>query len=397
MTQNNPPEKSTSRLSVLALTSQYPNAASPHQASFNRQQFAELAKICDLSVVAPVPIKEMLGPGQNPSKPLSRHPPVVHPVFWYPPKFKRQWHGRTYLWSVWPAVQRVAKSRAFDVMLATWLYPDGWAAGVMARRLGLPLVIKLHGSDVHTLGRDATRRPKLIEALAAANKVVAVSRDLAEAAEELGAAAERITVVPNGIDHDLFRPRDKLRAREELGLDPHATYLLFLGRLNLVKGPDLAVEALTLINDANLLVVGDGPMEESLKQRAARLGLGERVLFLGQRPHQEVPRYLAACDLLVLPSRSEGQPNAVLEALAAERPVVAAAVGGVPEIVADSRQGMLFPPEDPAALAAAVRRALEYPWDNRVLAEPLAQRSWKANAAKLLEVLGTAGREAQAP
>lgn len=129
----------------------------------------------------------------------------------------------------------------------------------------------------------------------------------------------------------------------ELGLDPHATYLLFLGRLNLVKGPDLAVEALTLIDDANLLVVGDGPMEESLKQRAARLGLGERVLFLGQRPHQEVPRYLAACDLLVLPSRSEGQPNAVLEALAAERPVVAAAVGGVPEIVAEGRQGMLFP------------------------------------------------------
>lgn len=395
MAADNTASGSSPNLSVLAITSQFPNLARPHLASFNRQQFGELAKLCDLTVVAPVPVKEMLGPGENPSDPLSRHPPVVHPTFWYPPKFKRQWHGRTYLWSVWPTVQRLAQKQEFDVILATWLYPDGWAAAAMARRLQLPLVIKLHGSDVHTIAKDPSRRPKLSEALTAANRVVAVSRDLAEAAEELGASSDHIAVVPNGINRDLFRPGDKLRARVELGLAPHSTYLLFLGRLNLVKGPDLAVEALSLIDEANLLLVGDGPLEAPLKQRAASLGLSDRVLFVGQCAHQEVPRYLAACDLLVLPSRSEGQPNAVLEALAAERPVVAAAVGGVPEIVGEGQQGMLFPPEEPTALAAAVQRALAHPWDSHALAKPLAARSWKNSAAKLLEVLRQAVEESE--
>lgn len=246
---------------VLALTSQYPNAAHPRQAAFNRQQFSELDRRCELSVVAPLPWKQTLGPGVNPVNPLPGVPDALRPTFWYLPKIKRHWHGAWYLKSVWPTVKKLAADKSFDVMLATWLFPDGWAAAIMAHRLGLPLVIKLHGSDVLVQGQDPLRRPKLGQALEAAERIVAVSQALAKSAIELGAEASKVRVVPNGIDRDLFRPGHRLRARVDLGLEPYGSYLLYLGRLEEVKGPDLAIEALAQLDDVRLIMVGAGSLE----------------------------------------------------------------------------------------------------------------------------------------
>ena len=167
--------------------------------------------------------------------------------------------------------------------------------------------------------------------------------------------------MPNGLNQEMFVPADQQAARAELGLPPTGKLLAYVGRLTPVKGPDLAVEALALLPEASLVIVGSGSLEASLKQRAQELGVAGRIIWAGPQPHRRIPRYLAACDALVLPSRSEGDPNAVLEALGCGRPVAAAQVGGVSQVVSEAGNGALFPPDDPQALAQAARRGAECP------------------------------------
>lgn len=386
----------TGELGVLGLTSQFPHPRRPHLAAFNRQQFGELARLCRLSLVAPVPFTQAFGPPAEGNHPAPAFP-VSHPAYWYVPRLRRDWHGRAFLLSVWPALRRAAASGRFDVLLATWLFPDGWAAASMAQRLGLPLVIKLHGSDVNVFGRDPRRRPLLSRALQAASRVVAVSRALCEAAVELGADRARVRVVPNGIDRELFTPRDQAQARRELGLPSDRPLALFVGRLEPVKGPDLAIQALARLEACDLVMVGAGSLEAELKQSAAALGVAERVHWAGQQSHGEIPRYVAAADMLILPSRAEGQPNAVLEAVSAGRPVAAASVGGVPEIVKPGEQGFLCPSEDPAGLAEAMGRVLARSWDPAALSASMADRSWHASAEALCAVLAEAASEGVRP
>ncbi len=382
---------------VLALTSLYPSPTRPGLAVFNRQQLLALARLCPLSLVAPIPftttLPDLLRRGAAPGPTESF--PVRRPIFWYLPGVMRQWHGRAYLVSAWPALRAAAETLRPEALLATWLYPDAWAGLIAARRLGLPLVVKLHGSDLLTLRDDPARRPYLRQVLAQADRVVAVSRPLATAARELGAPAERLRVVANGVDQEMFRPGDRLAARRELGLPPDGPLLLFVGRLVAVKGPDTALAALARTTGVRLALVGDGPLAMELRRQAAGLGLSDRVTWAGERPHAEIVRWLAACDGLLLSSRSEGEPNVALEALAAGRPVAATAVGGVPEVIGEGRGGCLARPQDPDDLAHAITRLLARTWDPAALRGLVADRSWPASAARLLAVLAEAAEAAR--
>jgi glycosyltransferase involved in cell wall biosynthesis len=185
----------------------------------------------------------------------------------------------------------------------------------------------------------------------------------------------------------LFRPADRQAARRELGLPLEGPLLLQVGWLVPVKGPEVALKALALTPGAHLVLVGDGVLRPQLQALARELGLTDRVTWAGSQPHQRVARYLAAADALVLPSLSEGEPNAVLEALSAGRPVVASAVGGVPGLVAEGEQGYLAPPGDAPALATALGKVLGRPWREADLAASVAGRSWAASAGVLREIL----------
>lgn len=370
---------------MLALTSLYPSPARPDFAAFNRQQFAALARLCRLALVAPLPFPIAL---RRPAAPAGAEPfPVRRPIFWYLPGLTRAWHGRAFLRSAWPALRDSAAALRPQVLLATWLFPDAWAGLMAARRLDIPLVVKLHGSDLLRLRQDRDRLPYLRQVLAQARRVVAVSADLAAAAADLGAPEERLRVAPNGVDQELFRPGDRLAARRGLGLPPEGPLLLYVGWLAQVKGPDLAIQALAQAPEARLAMVGAGEMAGRLRGLAAALGLADRVIWAGAQPHQNIARWLAACDALVLPSRSEGEPNVVLEALCAGRPVAAAAVGGVPALIQDGVNGSLARPEDPADLARAMRAVLGRAWDAQALRAGVAGRSWPASAAALERVL----------
>jgi glycosyltransferase involved in cell wall biosynthesis len=154
-------------------------------------------------------------------------------------------------------------------------------------------------------------------------------------------------VIPNGVDTDVSFDQDRTHLRTSLGLPTNRFLVLCAARLSYEKGVDVLLQAAAMLSDHIFVVAGDGPLSRSLQDSAPK-----NVIFLGQR--EDVVDLMRASDCVVAPSRSEGQGIGILEAFAAQTPVVATSVGGVPESVVDGETGFLVPPENPAALAEAI-------------------------------------------
>jgi len=383
---------------VLAVTKIFPNAVEPLSAPFNRQQLAALGRRCDVEVLATIPWFPGAGAFSRWSSAgklsaVPRHDwidglAVAHPRVPYLPRFGHALSGALYAASVLPDL--IQRRGQYDVILGTWAYPDGAAVAALGQLLGVPTVVKLHGSDMDILAKRPSLRRQMQLALPRAGRVVAVSRSLAAAARELGVPDDRIDLIGNGVDSELFHPRDRAAARAELG---HAgdtrKWIVYVGRLEADKGvPDLAIafqQVAAARSDAVLVLIGDGKAraaaEEMLKP------LGDRVLFLGARPLAEVPVWMGACDILTLPSHHEGTPNVLLEALACGRRVVATRVGGIPDVVHRDELGALVPASDPGALAQALLAALATEYDGAVVAALGSRGGWDESAGRLHDTL----------
>jgi glycosyltransferase involved in cell wall biosynthesis len=381
---------------VLIVTKIFPSSVEPFSSPFNRKQFGELSKLCDVEVLATIP----WFPGASafkrwsPAGKLSQVPRaelidgirVLHPRVAFVPKVGHSVAGPLYAASL--ASVALGYRDRVDVVLGAWAYPDGFAAVALAELLGVPAVIKLHGSDMNVVARWPGPRRLLEWALPRAERIVAVSRPLADAAAELGVARARIDLVPNGVDRESFRPRDRGAARAELGLEQSRPLVLYVGHVTEQKGTFDLVRAFAAgaerLRHAQLVVVGDGAGLRECRALADELGV--TASFVGPQPHERIPTWLAACDVLALPSWNEGMPNVVLEALASGRRVVATRVGGVPDVVV-GELGELVAPRDIAALAGALTRVLETPYEPTEIAAALARPDWPGSAAMLYESL----------
>ena len=383
-------------LRVLAITKIFPNPAEPLSAPFNRQQFAALARRCELHVMGTIPWfpgAGLLGRWSTAGR-LARVPfhesiegmTVTHPRTLFVPRLAHATWGPLYALSIAPLLARYRGK--VDVVLGSWAYPDGFAAVIAAKLLGVPCVVKLHGSDINLNAKQAGPRRMIGWSLPRAARVVAVSRALADEVVALGVPRDRIALVMNGVDAELFHPRDREAARAELGL-PAGPIALYVGNLKEEKGIlDLGAAWQRVAHElpeATLVVVGGGPLEGAFDALVAPLG--ERVRRVGPRPLATIPTWMAAADLLVLPSHAEGTPNVVLEALASGRRVVASAVGGVPDLITSDELGTLVPPRAPDALAAAIVRSLHTPYNPATVAALGARGGWDASATALYEVL----------
>ena len=383
-------------MNCLVLTSDFPNRYEPWRGPFHRRQFECLSALCGVSVIEPLAwprIVQRPALAGLPGKPEQFLDGITayHPIFWHLPVLgrRRLWRGGL------SAVRRalmLAQSDAFDVVLATFAYPHGLMAREVAGQLSLPYVVKVRGTDLHGLPREGWRRDLTARALDAAAAVVAVSGNLAAIARELGVRADRIHLLPNGVDGGAFAALPRADARRKLHEPEAGRLLLFVGRLVAVKGVDVLLRALAAHNAATperaarLVLVGEGPLRGRLESLAAELGLAGSVRFLGQRPPEEVALWLNAADALVLSSHNEGCPNVVLEALSCGTPVVASRVGAVPDLL-DARCGVICQPGDPAALADALGRALATDWDRSAIRARVEGMSWQKNAQRLHEIL----------
>jgi len=349
------------------LSNEFPNPYKPNKATFNYDLLTALSEQHEVTVVAPISWwEELRARWKRPFRPwlrLRREGQIVvhHPRYYYTPGLLRHWYGAFMWWSVRATVARLRREPRPDCVLSYWAHPDGEAAVRLARTLGVPSLVMVGGSDVLVLTRDPRRKRCVQRVLEQADAVLTVSRDLAEKVVALGVPRQRVHAVRRGVDGALFAPGDRAAARRQLELPAAGQLLLWVGRMAPVKGLDTLLAACQVLKervpDFHLYLVGDGPMRSTLAEDARQRGLSEHVTFVGVVDHAQLGPWFQAADLTVLPSRSEGIPNVLLESLACGTPFVASSVGGIPEI-AGHAGARLVPPDRPDELAAALEAAL---------------------------------------
>ncbi|HST35101.1 MAG TPA: glycosyltransferase [Allosphingosinicella sp.] len=371
-------------LRVLTLATLFPNGARPELGVFVARQTRALAAQPEVAV-------EVVAPLGLPVWPLSLHPryaplrklplsETVDGLVVHRPRY-RIWPGpqgqagtaARLASALLPLLCAIRRRFQFDVIDAEYFWPDGPAAMRLADALGIPFSVKARGSDIHLWGARPAVRTQLIEAGKAAGGLLAVSGALKADMAALGMPDEKIAVHHTGVDLDRFAPA----AGKEQG-----ARLIVVGHLIPRKGQDLALRALATLPEASLTLVGDGPERARLEALAHQLGLAGRVHFLGAQPHAALPGLIAAANVLVLPTVSEGLANVWVEALACGVPVVTSDVGGARDVIDRPEAGRLVPRE-PEAIAAAVRALLADPPDPDKVREGAARFSWDRNGAEL--------------
>jgi glycosyltransferase involved in cell wall biosynthesis len=276
------------------------------------------------------------------------------------------------------ALPRLVRALRGTPIVHTYLVSANVYGTLAARLAGVPAVI----TSRRDTGFSRSWRLRLVEEWLVnpwVDRVAAVCPAVArEARRERGLSAEKVVTIPNGVDTTDFdpalHPREATRSR--LGLAGDKPALGVIAHLSPVKGhADLLAAMARVVSmrpRARLLVVGDGVLRPELEVLSRSLGLADRVVFTGAR--EDVAAILAALDVVVVPSHTEGLSNALLEAMAMARPVVATAVGGNPDAVEAGLTGLLVPPRDPEALAASMLRLLERPDEARRLGEAARRR-----------------------
>jgi len=359
-------------LRILTFTSLYPNATAPSSGVFveNRLRHLVAGGRVEARVVAPVP----WFPSTNPrfgrfarfaDVPLheTRHGiEVAHPRYAMVPGVGMNVSPFLMAMGARATIASLRRSGFdFDAIDAHYFYPDGVAAALLSRWFDRPLVVTARGSDVARLPDFALPRRMILWAARRAAAVVAVCTALKTSLVTLGADAAKIQVLRNGVDLDAFRPVDRAAMRARLGLPPSARVIASVGNLIPLKGHHLVIEALAALPGALLLIAGQGPEGDTLRHLADRFGVADRVTFLGQVPHADLPAIYGASDALVLASSSEGWANVLLEAMACGTPVVSTDVGGSGEVVTAPEAGLLVAERSAAALAAALRMLFAAP------------------------------------
>ena len=282
---------------VVVLTRLFPNALEPLWSPFNKQQFTALGRLCDVEVLGVIPwfpgaraLKRVSAAGRLSDVPREENVnglTIGHPRYLQLPKLPAL-AATLYSASLLPSLWR---RRRADVLLGAWAYPDGAATVMLGRALGLPTVVKVHGSDLNVIAKLPSVRAHLRALLPRATRLVAVSRPLAGELETLGVARDKIAIVPNGVDATLFHPRDRVEARRTLGLPSDGKMILYVGRVVREKGLIDLLNAFALLAprrpDLSLVFVGDGTARAECEAIAARIGA--QVRLAGARPLDRDP------------------------------------------------------------------------------------------------------------
>jgi teichuronic acid biosynthesis glycosyltransferase TuaC len=350
-------------LNILVLSSLYPSAARPRHGIFVEHRVAHLARPGDaVRVVVPVPWfpsgAERWGRwgehGRVPRFEERRGVPVLYPRVPVLPRV-----GMTAApWLMAAALRRpLARLRRefqFDVIDAHYLYPDGVAAAMLARVFGVPLVLTALGSDVSLIPDWRWPRAMILRAVGQAHATTVVAEALRARLVALGAPAEKVVTLFQGVDLQLFRPlEDRAAERARLGWD--GPTLLSVGHLIARKGHDIAIRAVAAMPGVRLAIVGDGPEEARLR------ALGGPVEFLGHVDQPRLARLFAAADVTVNCADREGMANVLIESVACGTPVVATPVWGSPELVRVPEAGRLAADRSPEAVRGALAALLADP------------------------------------
>lgn len=380
---------------VLAFTSLFPNTIQPWHGIFVRQRVAHLARRPGHSVklVAPVPYSPPWAPVRRWQE-ASRVPfeervdgiEVYHPRYFLMPKISMPFHGLLMFAGSFSIARKLHDKARFDCIDAHYVYPDGFAAVLLGRCLGIPVVVSARGTDINLFPSFRLIRPMIRWTLRQAAGVVGVSQALSDAMEDLGAAAEKVVTIGNGIDLKRFYPIERSRARQRLGIPEDAKVVLSVGNLVPEKGHERLIPAVGQLArfhpKIRLYIVGEGVLHTRLEALASGESVHDRVFFVGRKPNEEMKYWYSAADVSCLASSREGWANVLLESLACGTPVVATRVGGTPEVIVSDELGVLVE-QSVDSLAQGLEQALQQHWNREALVSYAAARTWDVVAQEV--------------
>ena len=386
---------------IVVFSSLFPSELQPGVGLFVRERMSRVGRHLPLTVVAPVPwfpfqgLLALFKPGFRPNAPRfeqqSGHD-VWFPRFLSVPGLLKQLDGLLMALATWPKMRALQKAGKLDIIDAHFGYPDGYAATLLGRWLGVPVCITLRGTESRH-ARDARLASPLRAALQRADHVFTVSGSLAQVALALGTPPHRVQVVGNGVDLSKFAPQPQATARQQLGIPMGVPVLVTVGGLVERKGFHRVMACIPELRkrfpDLMYLVVGgpspEGDWTERLRQMAVDLGLKEAVRFLGPLPSSDLSKVLSAADVFVLSTRNEGWANVLLEAMACGLPVVTTDVGGNAEVVCRQELGTVVPFDDAPRLLQGISQALSKDWDRQAIRAYAAANTWDQRVQALLE------------
>jgi teichuronic acid biosynthesis glycosyltransferase TuaC len=381
---------------ILVFTTLFPNAVRPDLGIFVETRLRHLVAggNVEAKVLAPVPwfpLKDVRWGewsdwARVPARETRHGIEIRHPRYLNLPKIGMAAHPFLLAAVAWREALRWRREGFdFDLIDSHFFYPDGVAAALIARRLGVPFTVTGRGTDLNLYPRMAWPRRWIRHAAHRADGLITVCEALKAPLVELGEPPERVNVLRNGVDLQRFRPLDRAAARQRFGIDGPS--LASVGHLIERKGHDFVIRALAQLPGWRLFIAGDGPERARLEALAAAGGVADRVTFLGRRNQDELVQLYNAVDMLVLASDREGWANVLLEAMACGTPVVATRIWGTPEVVATPEAGVLVARED-GDIARGVRElaaAMPAREATRRYAEGF---SWEATTAGLEALFG---------
>lgn len=391
---------SGSRPAIVVFSSLFPSPAQPNAGLFVRERMFRVGAHVPLCVVAPTPwfpfqsLLRRWRPHFRPTPPAMDEQQGFH--VWYPrflsfPGLFKSLDGVLMALCAYTRLRQLRREGRLDLIDAHFAYPDGYAATLLGRWLGVPVSITMRGTEERH-ARTPGLRDRVRKALMGCQQVFSVSAALRQIALDMGVPASKVEVVGNGVDAHKFRPLDRQACREALGLPQDAPVLVSVGGLVERKGFHRVIDVLPdLVQrhpDLQLLIVG-GPSAEGnnraeLEAQVARLGLERHVAFLGTRKPEDLSAVLSAAGVFVLATRNEGWANVFLEAMACGLPVVTTDVGGNREVVCRPELGAVVPFGDALALRDALQHALGHEWDGQAIRQYAIDNAWDERVTRLL-------------
>jgi teichuronic acid biosynthesis glycosyltransferase TuaC len=386
---------------IVVFTILFPHPGQPNMGLFIRERMFRVGKTLPLTVVAPIPWFPFQGlirkwrPHFRPDAPLMETQAgieVLHPRFFSVPGLFKPLDGLFMALGSMRTLWRIKRRFDFQIIDAHFTYPDGYAAMLLGRWLGVPYTVTLRGTEAR-LSNSFLYRKLMTKALTRAARIFSVSNSLKRNAMAMGIAEDRIRVIGNGVDGDKFQPMPQEEARRSLALPLDAPVLVSVGGLCERKGFHRVIECLPGLKKSfpniRYLIVGgpssEGDWSERLKLQVSELGLERTVHFLGPMPPDCLRVPLSAADMFVLATRNEGWANVFLEAMSCGVPVVTTDVGGNTEVVCKPELGSIVPFGDRHALTNAIESALDKEWDRKSITDYARLNSWDQRVAVLIQ------------
>ncbi len=407
VTQESTPQ--VPQVRALVFSSLFPSAASPHSGAFIRERLFRVGKHLAICVVAPQPwspfdgfirlFRKSFRP-QAVAYEVMDGVEVFRPRVFSVPGVLKQFDGELMARGARATVRKLVEEKRINLIDAHFLYPDGYAASVLASELKLPLVVTVRGSkDQRFIGSE--QEPKLKTVLGEASAIVCVSRALqTDVVETLIGPTKKCTTIGNGVDLEKFSRQDRIAARSRFGIPLNAQVIVSVGGLVEGKGfhriipllPALKVQFPRLL----FLVVGGGAshgdMLNELKALAKSHDVEANVRFCGSQLPHELKWFYSAADVFALATCYEGWANVFLEAMACGLPVVSTQVGGNAEVVPRNDVGTLVPFFEAEAFKDALSHALSHPWDRDGIVAYAQSNAWDRRVEQVIAVFERAVR-----